>query len=429
MSVRMAYMTGQYPRATDTFIQREVIAVRALGYHIETFSVRRAAASENVGSEQEAERRQTYYIVPASPITLIAAHLMLFLGSPVRYLKAICFAWELRPPGFIALFKQVAYFAEAGIVARRMHKRRLTHLHNHFANSSGSVAAIASELGGFTVSYSIHGPAEFFQPHYWQIGKKAAKALWVNCISHFCRSQVMAFTPMSAWHRLHVIHCGIDPSFFELPRRNTGYRLLFVGRLAAVKGLPVLLEALARVKRSIPQAELVVVGDGPDRASLENQVKQLNLQDCVRFLGYQSQARIRELLSQSDVFVMTSLAEGVPVVLMEAMAAGVPVIATRIAGTPELVEDGACGFLAPPGDPEMAAEKIVTLLNDPLLRQRFSYAGREVVMREFNVHTEARRIARIIESSMAGKSEPVRPEPIDQPEQTAAPTHGQSTSA
>ena len=118
---------------------------------------------------------------------------------------------------------------------------------------------------------------------------------------------------------------------------------------------------------------------------------------------------MRELLRQVDVFVMASFAEGLPVVLMEAMAAGVPVVATRIAGIPELVDDGRNGFLVPPGHPAIAAAAVRQLLEDADLRNRFAIAGRAKVEREFNINTEASWLAKILTSALSGVSERVRP--------------------
>lgn len=416
MKARLGYMTGEYPRAADTFIQREVATLRSLGYHIQTFSVRRPAVRERGGAELNEERRQTIYLVPCSPIALLGAHLRLLLGAPLRYLRGIGLAWKIRPPGHRALLRQLAYFAEAGLVAAQMRRQRLVHLHNHFSNSSGSVAAIAAELGGLGFSLTIHGPAEFFEPGYWHMGEKVRRALFVNCISHFCRSQVMVFAPLSAWPKLHIIHCGVDPALYgPVEHQGNGRRLLFVGRLAAVKGLPVLLEALARVRQRFADVELRIAGDGPDRKILEALAAKLDVSAAVRFLGYQSQAQVRELLAQTDVFVMSSFAEGVPVVLMEAMAAGVPVVATRIAGVAELVEDGVSGYLTAPGDAAATAQKIEALLADAQLRSRFGATGRAAVQRDFDVRIEGRRLASLIDASLAGVAQPIRPEPIDLP--------------
>ena len=126
----------------------------------------------------------------------------LLVRSPGRWLRALRLAWNTRPPGPAALFRQLAYFAEAGIVAERMRERGLVHLHNHFASSSGTVAMLAAELGGFTFSISEHGPDIFYAPEWWRLDAKFSRALFVACISHFCRSQVLIWTPLDRWHRV-----------------------------------------------------------------------------------------------------------------------------------------------------------------------------------------------------------------------------------
>jgi glycosyltransferase involved in cell wall biosynthesis len=428
---RLAYMTGEYPRATDTFIQREVAMLRSLGYALETFSVRRPKAKENVGPEQEAERGRTLYLLPASPTELISSHTRLLFSSPLQYLSAMGLALKLRPPGAKGFLRQCAYFAEAGLVAGQMRRRNLGHLHNHFANSSGSVAILAAALGGFTFSLTIHGPAEFVDPQYWHLGEKAKRALFVNCISEFCRDQVKSLTTQSAWEKLHIIHCGVDPTQFSLVRHDgRGRKILFVGRLAEVKGLPVMLKALSRVRGNFPEAELTIAGDGPDRQALESLANSLNLGQAVRFLGYQSQGKVRELMARADIFAMSSFAEGVPVVLMEAMAAGVPVVSTNVAGIPELVEEGVSGYLVSPGDEAALAEKMSALLADGNLRSRFGAAGRKKVEREFDIRIEARRMARMLESALKGAPEPVRPEPLELASNSSDGTaHDKSTAA
>jgi glycosyltransferase involved in cell wall biosynthesis len=400
-------MTGEYPRATDTFIQREVAALRESGVHVETLSVRRPAGKEVVSDEVRAERDRTYYLLPASPLRVAGAQLRLLVQRPGSYFSALGLALSTRPPGLKALAWQAAYFLEAGLVARRLREHDLSHLHNHFSNSSCSVAMLASALGGFTYSFTMHGPAEFYEPKYWRVDEKVRRAKFVACISHFARSQAMVFAPQEHWDKLHVVHCGVSPAQFQ-PRRHEGpgSRLLFVGRLAAVKGLPVLLEAVAQLAEERPNVKLVVAGDGPDRAKLEAQAKRFGIASRVEFRGYQSQAQVRELLGQTDVFAMASFAEGVPVVLMEAMAAGVPVIATRIAGVPELVEDGVSGFLVAPGEPRAIAEKAALLLDDTELRNRLGEAGREKVVREFNIATEAQRLCRIMTSALGARVAP-----------------------
>jgi glycosyltransferase involved in cell wall biosynthesis len=408
--LRIAYMTGEYPRATDTFIQREVAALRTRGVHVQTFSVRKPHNKENVGPETQAERDRTYYVFPPKVGKILGAHLKLLFSSPVRYLKAFKSALTVRSPGLKPFVWQLAYFVEAGVVAAEVRRQKLSHLHNHFSNSSCSVAMLAAEMGGFTFSFTMHGPAEFFEPKYWRIDEKIRRALFVACISHFCRSQAMIFGPQNKWDRMHIVHCGVDPALFTAATHGgQGNRLLFVGRLAGVKGLPMLIDAVARVKKQHPGVHLTLAGDGPDRAKLTEQAKALGIESSVTFLGYQSQSQVRDLLKQTDVFVMGSFAEGVPVVLMEALAAGVPVVATQIAGIPELVEPGVNGLLVPPGDAESLADAIGKLVGDADLRQKFGDAGRAKVASEFNIHHEAARLGAILTGALEGKVLPLRP--------------------
>jgi colanic acid/amylovoran biosynthesis glycosyltransferase len=403
-SLRVAFMTGEYPRATDTFIQREVAALRALGHYVQTFSVRMPPESENVEAEILAGRKSTIYLLP--PRGLMIAHLAQVLSSPRRYFVALALAWKICPPGIRAMALQAAYFAEAAMLVRLMKKHALSHLHNHFADSSCSVAVIAAAMGGITYSFTIHGPKEFYEAKFWRIDEKVRRALFVNCISRFCCSQVMLFAPLDCWGKLRIVHCGVDPDAFEVKRHEgRGGQLLFVGRLAAMKGLPILLEVLAKLEG----VTLDIAGDGPDRQLLEEKVRALNISSRVKFLGYQSQQQVRKLLKQADLFVMSSFAEGVPVVLMEAMAAGVPVVATRIAGIPELVRDGHSGLLVAPGDVNEMANAIDRLLGDAELRNRFATAARMDIEREFNIHTESRWLATIVSSALAGRSVGIRP--------------------
>ena len=399
--MKIAYLTGEYPRATDTFIQREVAALRKQGVQIKTFSVRPTGEEHMVGEEQKQERKQTFYILPPKPIKLLQAHLNLFVNSPKRYLQALKLAWSTRIYGLKGNLYQLFYFLEAGILAQEINRQQIPHLHNHFGNSSCSVAMLAAELGGFSYSFTIHGPHIFFEPYHWRLDEKINRALFICCISNYCRSQTMIFAPIDKWKKMHIVHCGIDPQLFQVSsHQGQGKRLLFVGRLAAFKGLPILLESLKALKKHHPDITLTVVGDGGDRTSLEEMTVDLGLSSNVNFVGYKSQAEVRKYFEETDVFVLSSFAEGVPVVLMEAMAAGVPVVATQIAGVNELVENGISGYIIPPGNPTPLTQSIEELLNNSELRNKFAIAARNKVEQEFNINLEAQKLHKVISRAL-----------------------------
>ena len=409
--MRIAYLTGEYPRATDTFIQREVMTLRSMGVDVHTFSVRRTGDEHMVGAEQKLERDRTFYILPPNPIKLILAHLGLLLTSPNKYWQAIKLTLSTSQPGLLGALYQLFYFLEAGILAQQIKQRQITHLHNHIAEASGTVAMLAALMGGFTYSFTLHGPYIFFRPYQWRLDEKIKRALFVCCISQYARSQGMIFAPVDKWNRMHIIHCGVDPALFNVVSHNElGKRLLFVGRLAAAKGFPILLESLANLKQAHSDILLTVVGDGPDRHQLEQMTAELGLSENVNYVGYKSQAEVREHFQQTDIFVMSSFAEGIPVVLMEAMAAGVPVIATQIAGVSELVIDGLNGYLVPPGDSISLGSRIEELLNNHQLRAAFGMAGQGKVERDFNIHNEVGRLYQLMSSALQGNVELIRPD-------------------
>ncbi|BBU59043.1 colanic acid biosynthesis glycosyltransferase WcaL [Mameliella alba] len=384
---KLAYLTGEYPRASDTFIQREVAALRALGHEVETCSIRTTGAEHLVGPEQRAEHARTYKVLDAArnPLTLLRAHLR-WMRRPGRYLGALKLAWRTAPKGVKGRLYNLIYFLEAGVLAAHLADQGVDHLHNHIAKASCTVAMLASEMSGIPYSFTIHGPDIFFEPHHWRIDEKAARATFVACISEYCRSQLMCFADQAHWDRFHIVHCGVDPDRYSpAPHAGEGTHLLFVGRLAGVKGVPILVEALRRLAPDTPGLRVTIIGDGPDRAALEAQAQGLP----VTFTGYQSQSEVSEALSTADLFVLPSFAEGVPVVLMEAMASHVPVITTRIAGVPELVAQRTSGLLVAPGDVEGLRDAIKALTQDPLRRRRMGLEGRAKVETEFNITREA----------------------------------------
>ncbi|MCP5080598.1 MAG: glycosyltransferase family 4 protein [Alphaproteobacteria bacterium] len=397
MTRPVAYLTGEYPRATDTFIQREVAALRAHGLKVETCSIRRTGDAHLVGPEQREEAARTFYTLAAAknPVRLMMAHLGWLMHAPGRYLSASRLAWKTAPGGFRGALFQAFYFAEAAVLAAHLRRINARHLHNHIASAAGTVAMLAAEMAGIPFSFTLHGPDIFYTPHHWRLDEKIKRAAFVACISNFARAQAMNLSGRSHWDKLHIVHCGVEPARYER-KGPSGKRLLFVGRLAAVKGVPLLLEALRQIKTDQPEVHLTLIGDGPERMGLEKEAARLGLSDTVTFAGYQSQDDVAAALSSSDIFVLPSFAEGVPVVLMEAMATGLPVIATAVGGVGELVRDGESGLILPPGDVAALAAALKKLLADPAQCHEMGKVGAKTVAAGFDSQTEAGKLAALL---------------------------------
>jgi L-malate glycosyltransferase len=188
-------------------------------------------------------------------------------------------------------------------------------------------------------------------------------------------------------HRVQVIYNGVDLAPFVRagPQRATvrselgvgGDELLIlqVARLDALKDHATAIRTLAHVVGRGVRTQLVLVGEGPEERKIHQLVQQHKLECQVRFLGLRTD--IARLLSAADLFLLTSVSEGIPLTLIEAMAVGLPVVATRVGGVQEIVEDGKTGLLAPRGDDAALAASVLRLLNNPTQRRRMGELGRE----------------------------------------------------
>jgi glycosyltransferase involved in cell wall biosynthesis len=421
MTLEVGYFTGTYPRATDIWLQREVGALRAAGVKVTTCAVRRPDEQSLTSPQQIREAQATLALLPSSPLSVASCHVVLFARHPRRYLRTARLAAATAAPGWRAGLRQLAYFAEAGLLARLVRKQRLPHIHNHLSDSSCTVTMLAASMAQVTYSFTIHGPSIFFETQLWRVDEKIRRAAFVNCISWFCRSQAATLVEPEHWSKLKVIHCGVDRSTYRdgdvridgVAEQPSVHRLVFVGRLAHVKGLDVLLPALVTLRKQLGDVRLTIVGDGPERESLEGLVTSLGLRDAVDMVGSKSPDEVRDILAASDVFVLPSFAEGVPVVLMEAMAAGVPVVTTQIAGVPELIEHNVSGLLVPPSHSAALVEAIARVCTDSQLAQRLAIAAKATVFSEFDVAIEARRHVSSLRAPALAHLTPPRPDPVD----------------
>src|SRR5215218_1493388 len=215
--------------------------------------------------------------------------------------------------------------------------------------------------------------------------------------------------------RVHLIPPGVNPSLFEGPFEDpfSGVgrpRVLFVGRLAPRRGVRALVAAAGLLEDE--GAQVLLVGDGPERRVLEREVERLGVGRRLHFVGFLAHDRLPAAMSHADLLVLPSLYEELGTVLLEAMYAGLPIVASKTGGIPEVVEDGVNGLLVPPGDPEALARAIDRLLADRSLANRLSEGAHERG-KDYDWEVLAGRVLRVYRGVIAGRLAPGDPRDED----------------
>lgn len=388
--MKLAYLVNTYPRASHTFIRREIQALERIGIQVHRFAMR-SDRDALVDAGDIAEDFRTEHLLEMGAGRLIATALAWFATHPTRSLSALSRAWTCGargaggPAGTGGRLRHLIYLVEAACIARRCRDLGIAHLHAHFGTNSATVALLAHVLGGPRYSFTVHGPEEFDAPLALSLGCKIEEAAFVVAISSFGRSQLCRWVGPEHWDKIKVVHCGIEPDRFAapLPLPGGGPLLVAVGRLSAQKGFGLLIEALAIAAPALPGLQLTLVGDGELRPQIKGLIDKYGLAPRVTLTGWQDEPGVRTALEGAQALILPSFAEGLPMVLMEAMAQGRPVIATTIAGVPELVTRDA-GWTVPAGDAMALASAIHALSQMP--PDRLADMGRAARVRVFERH-------------------------------------------
>ena len=402
----MAYLVSRYPSLSHTFILREVLSLRAQGLDILVASINPTDRPPGaLTAEERAETATTFYVKKAGARRLLWACLVSFLRRPGRLFQGLIFSIRLGGADLGKVLYGLFYFLEALLLGQWMVDKGLGHLHVHFATPASTVGLIATKIFPISLSITVHGPDEFYDVPGYRLREKIAGASFICAIGNFARSQLMKIAPPTQWCKFEVAPLGVDPERFA-PHHSypavDKFELICVGRLVPAKGQHMLIGAMARLLSEGRQIRLRLVGDGPDRPSLERQVAELAVGGSVVFEGPVNQDRIRSLYQAADIFVLPSFAEGIPVVLMEAMAMEIPVVTTFVNGIPELIRHGIDGWLVAPSDEEGLASAIATLMDDATLRRRLGEAGRRRVIDRYHLARNTERLAQIYQRRLGG---------------------------
>ncbi|MDY6866960.1 MAG: glycosyltransferase [Chloroflexota bacterium] len=408
-STPIGYITQQFPSLTTTFIYREVLALRKVGFNINTFAIWKPNV-DKLSDESKHLVDSSFYVFPMSRTKFLMAHLYFLMTHPIKYISTFFFLLT-RPGESIANKKRTFFhFFEAIYLALDAKRENIRHIHAHFTVNAATIAFIIARMLDISFSMTVHNNI-FTDRVILKEKVKAAKFMIV--ISEFSRDFLLNLFPKENLDsKFHIVHCGVSPDDFQPAAHKTPNQrpLIFsVSQLAERKGYPVLLEACKILAERGCDFDCMIAGDGPERAILERLREEYQLQDRVQLLGIVFQEQLVDYLNQTDIFVLPCVTaangdmDGVPVALMEAMAMELPVISTYVSGIPELIEDGQSGLLVEERDAVALADAIQRLLEDQKLRQDLGKGGRCKVSQEYNIFDNAAQLASLFEHHLQTK--------------------------
>lgn len=393
--MHILFVVAHFPSVSETFVLNQITNLIELGHDVSIFplatpddarvhpDVARYSLMDKVWSKGEMPRSWVRRALGA--LVLLAT----YPAHALRLLKTVNgFRYGRMGANLTLLYRGVEFIKNKG---------KFDIVHCHFG-VNGACAVAWREVGlldqPITIVFHAHDIAMFpdnVGRHYYKpTFQSSAKLL---PISRFWEHKLISWGADP--QRIRVHRMGVDTAFFayqgrEIDRSQPA-RIVTVCRLVDQKGLEYALEAIRILRDRNANICFTIAGGGPLFESLRQLAAELGINECVEFIGPQSQDKVQTLLAEAHIFLAPSvtapdgLMEGIPVAMMEAMAVGLPVVSTRHSGIPELIDDGVSGVLADERDAETLAKGIARLIDDPVFYQRVAWAGREKVEKHFNI--------------------------------------------
>ena len=427
----IAFVFPAFPVLHQTFVLWEVLALRRLGVPIEIYSLK-LPSTRSQQPEGEALAKEVHYLPGVLSWPVLRANLRVLLRSPRRYLGALFglaaewwrdrhvkSLWRDKSAApdpaerlltlrerievftnqhpFMYLLRSLGLVLPAVYLGCELQQAGIERIHAHWASYPTTVALVIRWIFGIPFSFTAHAYDIYLVPQLLPVKVRTAEFV-VTCAR--VNAAYLEQLAGNASHRIIVNYHGVNLDRFR-PRTTVPDDevplIVTCGRLQIYKGHHVLLQACARLRRPV---RCVLIGEGPQRANLEQLARSLGIADRVQFTGPLPQDEVARVYGQASLFVLGSIVvtstgrrDVIPNVLAEAMAMQVPVVATAISGIGELVSDGVSGRLVPPNDPAMLAQVLDELLGDAAQRQRLAVGGHRKVLEEFDRSANIRALA------------------------------------
>jgi len=428
----VAYVLKGFPRMSEIFIASEIARLEELGMSLRLYVTKPGDGStpHEVVGRIRAPRIAITGSSPSLSGTKLRAWLRVNMPTagralgraarrhPVGLARA---TWAATAQAFRSRKRPIRWgrkmylreFLQAVAIADDIDRTDVRHIHAHFAHGATTVAWLAAMIVDLPLSFTGHARdvySESLNPNGLLRRKVDAASFVVTCTDANRRH----LEALGSTTPVHCIYHGLNADFSRLvagdgavtPRAGDGtLRLLAVGRIVPKKGFDTMIDACALLRDAGVPLEAVIAGeDGAHSDLVRRRIAAFGLDEQIRLVGPMSQSELHEQYRAANAFCLPCRIlddgdrDGVPNVLVEAMACAVPVVSTDVSGIPELVEDGRNGFLVPPDDPVLVAERLRLIHRDPELAARLGSAGRDTVLRRFDGAALARQLAALFDA-------------------------------
>lgn len=394
--MRLGYVLKKFPRISETFILNEILALQRLGAEVTIFSLH--TPDDGAFHRGVADLSGPVVYLPERDS-----------GDLLSRLRAAPDSWAAIAPRFTAALGDLVatnrpdawtVLASALEIASHARSRGIEHLHAHFATVAAWTARTAASFADLPFSFTCHAKdiysANVDAKHFTRL---ADPARFVVTVCEANRDYLRERLLTTSSTEIVTLYNGIDLQLFhpDVPTVEREPLVLGVGRLVPKKGFRYLIEAMAHLRREGSSVRCVIVGEGEERAALEQLIRTHGLTG-VDLLGVRTQDEVRAWMSRATAFVLPCVVDqdgnrdALPTVLLEALASGVPAISTDVAGVGEIVDRGSAGMLVPQRDVRALATALQRLLADEPLRTTLAARGRERAEQFFDLRSNASRL-------------------------------------
>lgn len=391
---RIAILVVDYPKVTETFIMRDVMAFDQAGVQVSLHPLG-PERDDILHPFAEPTRKMAKYtrFFGAEALSAFASALLTKPKHVFGIIADVVKAYWREP---VWMAKTLILIPKATAIGRYLKKWGAEHVHGEFAGHPGAVAWMVGRLEGLPYSISCRAHDIFITQSLLE--QKLGEAAFVRTISDFNSKFLLEKVAGLSKDKIHVLHSSV--SLTEIPAlsapQSEPFLILYIGSLEVRKGIDVLLRALAKADKELGNWRCEIVGGGPEDDKLKRLSEELGL-DRVSFRGPQAYSEVSASIKRASVCVAPSVygpkgrTEGIPNVMIEALAHQRPAISTNVSGIPELIRPGESGWLTEPGDVDGLAQALLEVSADPQAAYKMAVRGREIVAEEFNIAENAMR--------------------------------------